>query len=262
MTVLSNTFTAAGVSSTLREKRGVDVALAYTGGTSISGSFQVEKAMSPDESAWGIVLGPYNANLAAVAASYHTLDQDTRLRLRCTSIGGTSENIVLSLTDSPKVVMTRTDDDLDALESGTVAVRTFNSDVICNNLTALGNLTVTGQLSVPDVLVSISASSAVPAPYTLNRLDTSGFNVLLPAPTVGVKYKFFMGGGTSSATTLKSALGTSLNPFLFNQNGVGTWGTITVKALGSFIEMEGISTTQFVVYVGQNYGSSTGPTFS
>lgn len=249
-TTISLTNTGAGVSPTLRDKRSVDVTLTYTGGTSVAGTFSLERALSPDESAWVTALGPYNAAQASFTATYRTPDQDTRLRLRVLT-GSSSAPIVLSAVDSNKTVMTRTDDDGDSLEFGTPVDRTFNSNLIVN-----GTITTTSSNISP--VNSQSNSSAVPIIAGILTLDTSGQNVLLPVPVAGPSVRVTLTGGTSAATTLKITGGTSVNTFL---GGGQNSGTLTFHGKGASVEIMGISPTQYAL-LGRDVSSSAGITLS
>lgn len=80
MTTISGTFTADGVSSTLRVgQQPENVSYRFTG--PFHGSIALERATSPSESAWEVVAGPF-ANQSATRASTYATRQKDRLRVR------------------------------------------------------------------------------------------------------------------------------------------------------------------------------------
>ena len=142
MATVSGSFTAIGVSSVL------DVAKDETITFSVSGTFdqtvQLERAVTPDETMWEIVKGPYEA----AASDSFQVNKAEKLRWRSVRQGGTPGTATYSVADGNRVVKEIKD------RYGNI-VLTIDEDtglVLPNGLQAAGDLDVTGNAEVDGVL--------------------------------------------------------------------------------------------------------------
>jgi lysophospholipase L1-like esterase len=100
MATVSGTFTAVGVSSTLNLNAGDEVTLAISG--TYAAIVQLERALSPAESAWVPVSIAYRTANATIGLTY-TAKQNDRLRVRCTAY--TSGTVAYALTGPSDVAL-------------------------------------------------------------------------------------------------------------------------------------------------------------
>ncbi|KKK65369.1 hypothetical protein LCGC14_2974830, partial [marine sediment metagenome] len=106
MTTVSTSFTAVGVSTTLRlQAIGEDVTVALSG--TYAATVQLERALSSAEDAWEAIYPPnrgtpWGTANATVSDVYKTQSQNERLRLRCTSY--TSGTVVTTIADGDLII--------------------------------------------------------------------------------------------------------------------------------------------------------------
>lgn len=95
MATISGDFTAVGVSATLALNHEDDVDYTITG--SFSATVQLERALTPDESSWEIVAGPFTA---AVSGRYRVEAARERLRWRCVAFASGTASYTATDTDA------------------------------------------------------------------------------------------------------------------------------------------------------------------
>lgn len=106
MATVSGSFTSATQSTSLRlQEIGEEVTVSLSG--TYSAVVQLERALTPDETSWERVMGPWRTDNATVAEVYRTTRQNEVLRLRATSY--TSGTVTYSFSDGDKVLVTVTD---------------------------------------------------------------------------------------------------------------------------------------------------------
>ena len=189
-TTVTTSHTAVGVGATLKvAQRGELITFGLSG--TYAQTHVVERAVTPDESAWEVVLGPYSTANATVAATFTTERDNERFRSRCTS--DTSGTGVAVLSDEDMLVRKLTDDE------GNVIMEHYQSGS-----------------SIPVGPVAIAATA------TLNREEHAGrvcivsmaaatVTLTLPAATgSGDVYKFYvLVNATPSSLVIEAATGGS-----------------------------------------------------
>jgi hypothetical protein len=100
MATVSGTFTAVGVSSTLKVGNTPELITFSLSGT-YAQTIQIEKSTTPDEAAWEIVKGPYSTANASVDGTFNA-EAKGRYRFRCVS--DTSGTSTYSLSDGDAVI--------------------------------------------------------------------------------------------------------------------------------------------------------------
>ncbi len=177
MASVSGTFAAAGVSASLQlQAIGEDVTVALSG-TYIA-AVQLERALTPAETAWEIVFGPWVTEDATVSEVYQTRRQNETLRLRATSY--TSGTVTYSASDGDKIIHERSDAFGNVIQTtrqaGVTAtlVGNITGDVtgdVTGNVT--GNLTgdVTGDINA--VTADAEVIEAGDASLGINGLDAA-----------------------------------------------------------------------------------------
>ena len=168
MTTVSTSFTAVGVSTTLRlQAIGEDVTVALSG--TYAATVQLERALSSAEDAWGAIYPPnrgtpWGTANATVSDVYKTQSQNERLRLRCTSY--TSGTVVTTIADGDLIIHELKDRFGNVLRTNTQAGETVagTSDT-SGNQTFSGTVDITGELSVAaittDANLGTSAATSV-----------------------------------------------------------------------------------------------------
>lgn len=148
MATVSSTFTAVGVSASLRLKAiGERVTVAISG--TYAQSHQLERATSPAELAWERVSPVWSTANATVAFTYFTAKKNERLRLRC--ISDTSGTATYSFEDGDKATGVMYDEDGTVLAYKTQAGIDFQSDMsIAGTLAVTGITTLTGGVVIGD----------------------------------------------------------------------------------------------------------------
>jgi len=258
MTEVSSTFTAVGVSATLAVAA-KDETISFTYSGTYVQSVQVERAMSPDESAWEVILGPYNTDNATVAAEYVTRSRNERIRVRCTS--DTSGTGTYSISDGDKEVSAITDEEGNPLITHTQAQTTLHKQVV-NSAGTVGPAPV----DATDATLAVTAALHAGRTVTLNR--AAGVVCTLPVATgTGNKYRFVVGTAiTSNGGIVK--VGDATDTFVGicsgadddvegatgyqwnSETGDDTFtmdGTATGGLIGDCFECEDIGTNQWAV---------------
>lgn len=162
VTTVSGSFTAKGVSATLRLDTAENVSLAISG--TYVATVQMERALTRDESAWEVVAGPYSTEDGTEAFVYSGKRGD-RLRVRCYAF--TSGTVTYSIADEDKVLDVRRRADTGAaLQTTKESGETFHGDVAVDGDAAVtGELSVTGAQSTGDGVGAVNGGTVSAVEY-------------------------------------------------------------------------------------------------
>ena len=200
---VSKSHTAVGVSASLTLPRAgttVDFALSGTYAQTI----QFERALTPDESAWEVVSGPYSTANATVAAAYITRSPGERLRSR--AIAFTSGTAVTSLTERG-VTDRRV---VDALGEAVGLVRDSGEAIIKSQPYAIGSTkTVTveehaGRIGLLDtasgsvVTLPAATGSGAEFDFVISVVATTNSHIIKVANTVDSMQGILVGVGAAA----------------------------------------------------------------
>ncbi len=190
MTTVSTSFTDVGVSATLSVVARGEVISVAISGTYGAGSITLERALTPAESAWETVLGPYTTADATVAADYLTTRRNERFRLRQT-VDNTG-TAVTTISDGVKNLGNRVDDEGNVLLERTQAGQFFK-EVLNAELRSVVNLTA----------ATYTLSRALHAGRVLTLDRSGGIDINLPNATgSGAEYEFIVITATADAYLL------------------------------------------------------------
>lgn len=179
MATVASTFTAVGVSGTLRvDQPGETISIAISG--TYDQEIQFERALTRDETAWEVVAGPYTVEDATVADSYVTDRRKESFRIRATAVvGGTA---TYSISDGDFEVGKHVDDFGNPIYTATQAGVTFPGTMTVDGaVTLTGALTQTGVLTTTsDLLVGgdIFRTQAAPAALSGAAQTATAANML------------------------------------------------------------------------------------
>lgn len=224
MTTVSGTLSAAGVSSVLRVPSAGEVVSLSASGT-YALTFALQRAITPDESAWETVLGPYSTDDATVAANYTTKKND---HLRVVVSAYTSGDLVYSFSDGDLVLETVRDPQGNVLEEITQAGRTIFGNVIfdqpvltTNNVGAVNGATISA-VERGDGIIHQTVLTLTDTPLTVT--DTLAY--------LGTKiYDFAAGRVLVLGTTASLAFAvTSTRASTINDDAAMDWALGTATA--------------------------------
>lgn len=142
MATVSATFTAVGVSATLRvDQPGETLTITQSG--TYAANTQVERAITRDETAWEVIAGPFTTDDATVSVDYVTTRRKESFRFRCTAF--TSGTVTYSVGDGDFEIGKHVDDFGNAIWTATQAGITFPGTMTVDGAATLtGAVTLTG----------------------------------------------------------------------------------------------------------------------
>lgn len=246
-TTISKSFTSVSVSASLVLNRGETVTLNLSG--TYAATVQLERANTPDETSWQVVLGPFSVANATVLQAYSVQKTEEHLRLRCTAY--TSGTAVASMSDGDRTILNYQDGFGGQVESITQGGVLFAGGVRTGApLPAGATLTMDeSTYAGRTVLLDTAAGSVVTLPASTGNGATYRFLIKTKATSAShivkvgnstdiiqgiietmsddpVTMKGFAAAGTDDTITLNRTTTGSVN--------VGEWIEITDYAAGFF----------------------------
>jgi hypothetical protein len=253
--------------------KGETISLALSGTYNMT--VVMERAVTPDETAWEVVLGPYTTEDATVAADYITDRTNEKFRVRVKV--DTSGTVTYSIADGVKQVAAVTDDEGNGLFTHTQEVTTVHKQLEIE----AGSV---GPAPVAATAATLAVTALLHAGRTIKGDKADGIVFTLPLATgTGNKYKFYVGTTiTSNGFIVKvgDATDTMTGGLAFgvDDDGEGatgyTWmaesgddtitlnGTSTGGKIGDIIEVEDVATNVWAINqctITQSGGSEATP---
>lgn len=236
MTTVSNNFTAVGVGPALvLNRRGKTVDYSISG--TYSAAFEVQRALTPDLTAWETVVGPITSVNGTHTGQVISKSENDAFRVTCPTF--TSGTMVTALTDREKIDLRGQD----ALGNTTHVVRESGAAIVRAEPYSVGAaLSVTadlhaGRIGKLDALAGSIATlpkatgSGARFLFAITALATSNSHIIKVADSVDTMQGIIIAGGDTATTVLNHwAAGATADTITLNRTTTGS------TALGEWVE--------------------------